>query len=189
MHASRFLVLVVSGGLTAGCSTLLHGPTQQVRIESDPPGAQATIMPQLSQRGPGFLIEGDLTVTTPAEIQLRRDTSYRVEFEHEGYKLATTKVRSEYDFVNSPLACGACEAIGALPRPDMSGKPLPLRFLSAFYTSPVGAIGAIGGALRMFSPEALMGNSFKLKAADDGYFDQFSGLGTPVVRQGLERAD
>jgi hypothetical protein len=189
MNVRGVLALALGGSLATGCSTLFHGPTQQVRIESDPPGAEATITPQTSQRGPTFLIEGDKTVRTPATVELRRDTFYRVEFMKEGYKLGTAKVRSEYDFVNAPIVCGPCEAVGALPRPDLQDRPLGLRFLSAFYTYPVGAIGALGQALRLVSPEAILGHAFKLKAEDDGYFDQFSGLGTPTVRQRLDPLD
>jgi len=175
--------------MLTGCSTLFHGPTQQVRIESDPPGAEATITPQTSQRGPTFLVEGDTKVRTPATIELQRDTLYRVEFVKEGYKIANAKIRSEYDFVNAPIVCGPCEAIGALPKPDMTNRSLGMRFLSAFYTYPVGAVGAVGGALRILSPEAILGHAYKLKAEDDGYFDEFSGLGTPTVTGHLERLD
>jgi hypothetical protein len=189
MNVRGVIAVAVAGTLASGCSMLFHGPTQQVRIESDPPGAEATIMPQTSQRGPTFLIEGNQEVRTPATVTLRRDTFYRVEFQKPGYKIGTTKLRSEYDFVNAPVVCGPCEAIGALPKPDMQGRSLGLRFLSAFYTYPVGAVGAVGQALRLVSPEAILGDSFKLKAENDGYFDQFSGYGTPLVRQTLEPLD
>jgi len=189
MNVRGVLVLALGGSLATGCSTLFHGPTQQVRIESDPPGAEATITPQTSSRGPTFLMEGDTTVRTPATVQLRRDTFYRVEFQKEGYKIGTTKVRSEYDFLNAPIVCGACEAIGALPRPDMQDRFIGLRILSAFYTYPVGAIGAAGQALRLVSPEAILGHAYKLKSEDDGYFDGFSGFGTPIVRNKLEPLD
>ena len=38
-----------------GCSSIVHGPMQDVRVESNPPGAGITIFPQQSQRGPLFL--------------------------------------------------------------------------------------------------------------------------------------
>ena len=84
MNVRGVLALALGGSLATGCSTLFHGPTQQVRIESDPPGAEATITPQTSQRGPTFLIEGNHEVRTPAAVTLRRDTFYRVEFRKEG---------------------------------------------------------------------------------------------------------
>lgn len=189
MNVRAVLALALGGSLATGCSMLFHGPTQRVRIESDPPGAEATITPQTSQRGPTFLVEGDMTVRTPAVVELQRDTFYRVEFQKAGYKIGTTKVRSEYDFLNAPLVGGPCEAVGALPRPDLKGRSLPLRFASAFYTYPVGAFGAVGQALRLLSPEAILGDAFKLKAEDDGYFDQFTGYGTPTVRERLEPLD
>lgn len=188
-------MLVALGGLLAGCSTMVHGPVQSVRIESSPPGAQATITPQTSQRGPGFVHESEQTVTTPATVDLRRDTNYRVEFQKEGYKIASTRVRSEYNwFLGFTPFCGGfplnvCEAVGQIPLPDVQERPLPVRFLTAFFTYPVGAIGAVGKSLRLISPEALAGHSFKLQSEDDGYFDQWSGTGTPVVQNTLERLD
>src|SRR5213593_1902000 len=99
--------------LAGGCATLVHGPYEDVRIDSSPPGATATVSPLLSERGPIFLDPAKkYTVTTPATLHLRRDNSYRVEFSKPGYKIATTQVASSYDWVWAPVTCGPCEAVG-----------------------------------------------------------------------------
>jgi hypothetical protein len=163
---------------------------QDVRIDSDPPGAQATITPQTSVRGPLFAPEGDVTVRTPATVQLHRDTNYRVEWQKEGYQIVAKKIRSEYDWMWAPLACGACEAVGAIPTPDTADRALPIRFLSAaFIEYPVGAFRATGQAVRLISPEAIMGTSFKLKSEDDGYFADWFAVGEPTMSVSLEPLD
>jgi hypothetical protein len=169
---------------------MVHGPMQGVRIVSDPPGAQATITPQTSVRGPLFAPKDDVTVRTPATVQLRRDTNYRVEWQKEGYRIAAKTIRSEYDWMWAPLACGACEAVGALPVPDTAERALPVRFLNAtFIEYPVGAFRATGQAVRLISPEAILGTSFKLKSEDDGYFDHWFAVSEPTVAISLEPLD
>jgi hypothetical protein len=183
----RKAFLAAALGALTGCATLVHGPSQDVLIDSNPPGAKATVSGMLSERGPNFIDKQKQEVTTPATVRLRRDNSYRVELQQEGYKIATNQVVSEYDWFMSPLMCGACEAIGALPTYDMSERSLPVRFAqAAFYEYPVGTFRAIGRALRLISPEAIMGTSFKLKAKDAGYWDDWTGVGTPRVSTTLE---
>jgi hypothetical protein len=175
--ATAFLALA-----TGGCSSLVHGPMQDVRVESNPPGAAITIFPQQSQRGPLFLEEEQIKGTTPTTVRLRRDTNYRVEFQKEGYVIGEKKIVSRYDWAFAPFACGPCEAVGELPKYDMKEHVWPVRFAeAAFYEYPVGAVRSVGGALRVLSPEALMGHSFKLKAEDDGYWQNWHGVGTPVL--------
>jgi len=180
--------LAMGLALLGGCATVVHGPMQDVRIDSNPPGATATVSPMLSERGPNFLDHTkQYTVTTPATVKLRRDNTYRVELAKTGYKINTTKVVSSYDWLWAPVMCGPCEAVGQLPSADMKGKALPLRFLeSAFYEYPKGAIAAIGKGLRIFSPDALLGNSFKLKNENGGYFTNWSGLDAAQVNASLE---
>jgi hypothetical protein len=171
-----------------GCATLVHGPYQDVRIDSSPPGATATVSPMLCERGPNFLDEKKKqTVTTPATVRLRRDNAYRVELEKPGYKISSAQVVPSYDWLWSPVACGPCEAVGELPTYDMKGHALPVRFAeAAFYEYPKGFFRAIGRGFRIFSPEALMGMSFKLKPKDSGYFNDWHALGTPEVTATLE---
>lgn len=170
-----------------GCASMVHGPLQEVRIESSPPGAMATINPQESQRGPLFLTEEPIEITTPATVRLRRDTTYRVEFQKTGYVIDEKKIVSHYDWVFAPVSCGPCEAIGELPTYDMKGHAMPVRFAeAAFYEYPVGAVRSFGKVMRITSPEALLGHAFKLKNEDDGYFENWTGVGTPLVHVDLK---
>jgi hypothetical protein len=182
-------VLAVAVAALSGCATVVHGPYQEVVIDSNPPGAQATVTAQLSERGPLFVDKEKQTVTTPATVRLRRDNNYRIELEKPGYKLASAQVVSAYDWLWAPVACGPCEAVGALPKYDMSEHSLPVRFLeAAFYEYPVGAVRSFGHAMRIFSPDALLGNAFKLQNKGGGYFEDWSGLGTPTIEASLEPA-
>lgn len=172
--------------LLSGCATVMHGPYQDVRIESDPPGAKATISPMLSARGPAFLDAKKQTVTTPATVRLRRDNTYRVELELPGHKIGNSKVVSSYDWVWAPLPCGPCEATGELPTFDTSEKMAPVKLANAAYEYPKNGIKAFGYMLRLMSPEALMGTSFKLKPEDGGFFSDWHALGEPTVTTKLE---
>jgi hypothetical protein len=182
-------VLVATLALLGGCATIVHGPYQEVRVDSDPPGATATISPMVSERGPAFLdAEKSRKVTTPATVRLLRDNSYRVEFEKPGYKLATTQIVSEYDWFWAQVTCGPCEAVGALPSFDTTDRNLAIQFVeNAFYEYPKGFFGAWGKGLRIFSPDALLGNSFKLKEKGSGYWSGWHGLGTPEIRATLQQ--
>jgi hypothetical protein len=180
-------ILALAVAALSGCATVVHGPYQEVVIDSNPPGAQATVSAQLSERGPLFVDKQKQTVTTPATVRLRRDNNYRVEVEKPGYKIGSNQVVSEYDWLWAQIACGPCEAVGALPKYDMSEHSLPVRFAeAAFYEYPVGFVRAVGKAMRLFSPDALLGNAFKLKNKDGGYWENWSGLETPTIETSLE---
>jgi len=182
------LFLACLWALLGGCATVIHGPYEDVRIDSSPPGATATISPLLSERGPQFLDPTkQYSVTTPATVRLRRDNTYRVELAKPGYALASAKVVSSYDWLWAPVTCGPCEAVGELPTYDLKGKPLPLRFVeAALYQYPKGFVRAWGRGLRIFSPDALLGTAFKLKPPDGGFFSNWHALGTPSVSATLE---
>ena len=84
-------------------------------------------------------------------------------------------------------ACGPCEAVGALPSYDVSDQNIAVRFAeSAFYEYPKGFIGGWGKGMRIFSPDALLGSTFKLKEKDSGYWAGWHGLGTVEIRPTLE---
>jgi hypothetical protein len=182
------LVLAATLAMLGGCATIVHGPYQDVRIDSNPPGATVTIAPQLSERGPGYLDEQKKrTVTTPATVRLLRDNSYRIEIEKPGYAIYSTQLVSEYDWFWGQVTCGPCEAIGALPTYDLKDQNVGVRFLeAAFYEYPRGFFRAWGRGLRIFSPDALLGSSFKLKQKESGYWDDWHGLGTPEVAATLQ---
>ena len=171
----------------AGCATLIHGKYQNVRIESEPPGATATISAVQSERGPQFIDAKKQTVTTPATVQLHRDNTYRVELNKPGYRIGTTRVVSSYDWLWAPAVCGPCEAVGELPTYDMKGHALPLRFAeAAFYEYPKGFIRSWGYGFRLFSPEAWLGTSFNLKPGDGGTFSDWHAVGEPTIAARLE---
>jgi hypothetical protein len=169
-----------------GCATFIHGPYQDVRIESEPPGATATVSAMLSERGTNFLDPKKQTVTTPATVRLQRDNTYRVEMNKPGYRIGSTKVVSSYDWLWSPILGGPMEAVGQLPANNMAGRPLAARFAeAAFYGYPRGFFKSFGYALRLFSPESWMGNAFKL-APEGEVWSYWYGLGEPTVSARLE---
>jgi hypothetical protein len=171
----------------AGCATVGHGPFQNVRIDSHPSGATATVAAMASERGPLFLDAEKRVVTTPATVRLRRDNSYRIEIAKPGFGIKQTQVVSSYDWLWAQISCGPCELVGDLPRNDMSGHSLPVRFLeAAFYDYPRGFFRAIGRGTRLFSPEALLGTSFKLRPKDEGFWSDWHALGTPEVTATLD---
>jgi hypothetical protein len=178
------LIALTAGGCSAA---LVHGPLQDVRIESNPPGALVTIYPQQSQRGPLFLDEEQIKVTTPGTVRLARDTSYRLEFQKAGHVIGERKIVSRYDWFVGWSPCNACELVGELPTFDMKEHMWLVRFgQAAAYEYPVGTMRSIGEALRIFSPDAVTGNAFKLKNEDDGYWTNWTGLGTPTVSADLK---
>jgi hypothetical protein len=182
------LFLASALAFLGGCATMIHGPYQDVRVDSSPPGATATVTATLSERGTNYLDpKRTYTVTTPATLRLRRDNTYRVDLQKAGYKTSSAKLVSSYDWVWAPVVCGPCEMVGDLPTYDLKGKPLPLRFAeAAFYEYPRGFVRAWGRGMRIFSPEALLGNSFKLRSDSAGFFSGWHALGTPHVETTLE---
>jgi hypothetical protein len=181
------LILASAAFLLGGCASMIHGPYETVRIESDPPGATANVSATQSERGSLFLDPQKQTVTTPATLRLRRDNTYRVELLKPGYKVSTTKVVSSYDWLWTPYLCGPCEAAGQLPTYDLKDQALPVRFLeAAFYEYPKGFFRAWGYAFRIFNPEALMGTSYKLAPEKGGFLSNWHALGEPTVTGHLD---
>jgi hypothetical protein len=71
------VALVVLAAITvvvvgSGCATIVSGSRQQVKIESDPPGAIARVEEQ--------------TISTPGSITLKRNRTYTVYISKEGYE-------------------------------------------------------------------------------------------------------
>jgi len=176
---SSSLLVGAAVALLSGCATVVHGPYEDVRIESNPPGAKVTLSAQESQRGPLYLDSRKLEVTSPATVQLKRDNMYRVEFQKPGYKIATAKIVSSYDWfwAIDPLCggvvCGVTNALGQTP--GIEHPYNPMRFFKAF-----------GEGVRIFSADAWMGASFKLNPENAGFWDNFHGLGTPTISATLE---
>ena len=116
--------------LVTGCSTIIHGPLQDVRVDSTPAGATATISATDSQRGTGYLDEKQV-VTTPAVVKLRRDNTYRIDFEKSGFGTARAELVSHYDWFWGQVTCGLCEAVGDLPNIETAERAWPLQLLAA----------------------------------------------------------
>jgi len=70
----RLLLAVWMALLSVGCATVMHGSHQRIWIDSTPQNAAATIHP------------GDMTLTTPAEVELPRKDSYQVQYDLDGYE-------------------------------------------------------------------------------------------------------
>jgi len=75
---------------TLGCATIVNGPTQDVEITSNPPGASVLILPEKKM------------VVTPAEVELDRKTVHTLIFELEGCRPATGYL----DRLNSNVTTG-----------------------------------------------------------------------------------
>jgi len=69
--------------LGCGCTTVLRGSEQTMRFQTDPSGAVVRI--------------NDQTYTTPAQVQLKRATKYRVEISKPGYRSITFDLVGEID--------------------------------------------------------------------------------------------
>jgi hypothetical protein len=172
-------VLVVLGG----CATLIHGPYEDVAFESNPPGATATVTATMSERGPNYLDpKKSYTVTTPATLRLRRDNTYRVEMQKPGYRIATSKVVSSYDWAWAPVTCGPCELVGDLPTYDMKGPPAsrPLRAGRVLRVSR-GFVRAWGRGLRIFSPRGAPRELVQAARRERRLLRQLARVGTPRI--------
>lgn len=114
MRTLPLVSLVFASILSAGCGTILHGSRQDIRVETDPPGATASA-------------EGQ-TITTPGVLKLhRKATGLEVVVEKEGYvtrRVALVRKDAGSDWKNivfAPVgfAVGAV-TFGALPPDDSS---------------------------------------------------------------------
>lgn len=77
---TRVLALVLSVVLLAGCATIVSGTTQEISFRSVPPGATVT---------------GDVTLTTPGTVELKRKGKYVVKFSQDGFPDRSTVVQSD----------------------------------------------------------------------------------------------
>jgi hypothetical protein len=84
MKLVRLLPPLLLLSLTTGCATVLHGTRQNVRVETDPPGATASA--------------GGQTVTTPGVLKLhRKETNLEVVVEKEGYVSVRVPLARQFD--------------------------------------------------------------------------------------------
>lgn len=66
--------------LLSGCATLIHGPSQSIRVESEPSGAQVEI-------------DGRPVGETPTTVDLKRDQDHRVRLHHTGHEPHTVTLQ------------------------------------------------------------------------------------------------
>jgi hypothetical protein len=98
-------LLLALAPFLSGCATVIHGTRQDVRVETDPPGATASA--------------GDQKITTPGVLSLkRREKALEIVVEKEGYetrRVALTRKDSGWDWLNAigiPVGIGVGGAIG-----------------------------------------------------------------------------
>jgi len=66
----------------SGCATIIHGTSQEIGISSNPSGAEASLSP------------GNVKVTTPGTITLKRNKDYAVNVKKDGYEDAGATISS-----------------------------------------------------------------------------------------------
>ena len=105
MRPANLLPLLLLPILTTGCATVLHGTRQDVRVETEPPGATASV-------------EGQ-TITTPGVLELRRrEKAQEVLIEKYGYvsrRVALSRKTSGLVWANFafiPVGAAAGAAVG-----------------------------------------------------------------------------
>lgn len=98
-------LLLVLAPLLSGCATVLHGTRQDVRVETDPPGATASA--------------GDQKITTPGVLKLKRkEKALEIVVEKEGYetrRVALTRKDSGLQWLNMigiPVGVGVGASVG-----------------------------------------------------------------------------
>jgi hypothetical protein len=83
-------LLLVLAPLLSGCATVIHGTRQDVRVETEPPGATASV--------------GDQKITTPGVLKLKRkEKALEIVVEKEGYetrRVALTRKDSGWQWLN-----------------------------------------------------------------------------------------
>ncbi len=98
-------LLLALAPFLSGCATMIHGTHQNVRVETDPPGAIASV--------------GDQKITTPGVLRLKRkEKALEIVVEKEGYetrRVALTRKDSGLvwlDTIGIPVGVVAGGAIG-----------------------------------------------------------------------------
>ena len=70
--------------LTCGCGSLIRGTTQEIRIDSYPPGASGEV--------------DGMSIQTPAKLMLTRNEPHTVVLRKEGYTEFRTKINKEFSW-------------------------------------------------------------------------------------------
>ena len=125
-------LLLVLAPLLSGCATVLHGTRQDVRVETDPPGATASV--------------GDQKITTPGVLRLKRkEKALEIVVEKDGYetrRVALTRKNSGWQWLNMigiPVGIG----VGAVQGANHTGESADLS--TGITNTATGAV--IGGVV------------------------------------------
>ncbi|NNL56095.1 MAG: PEGA domain-containing protein [Woeseia sp.] len=116
----RIFSILVATLLASGCATITRGTSEAFAIETNPPGASATL-------------SNGLACTTPCSIKVKRRGDFTVTLQKEGYETVTATVSSSIDgaggagmagnvLVGGIIGAGVDAGTGAMH----SHKPNPL---------------------------------------------------------------
>lgn len=127
----KMSLLLVLAPLLSGCATVIHGTRQDVRVETNPPGATASA--------------GDRKITTPGVLRLKRkEKALEIVVEKEGYetrRVALTRKDSGWDWLNTIGIPVGIVAGGAIGHRSDSGF---LAFEGAATGAVIGGVGLSG---------------------------------------------
>jgi hypothetical protein len=82
MNANRVVLSVAAALVLSGCGAILHGPRQNIDVQTSPGGAKLETSPATG------------TFTTPATLNLERKNTYLLTFTAPGYNPATFNLRN-----------------------------------------------------------------------------------------------
>ena len=151
----RLVPLFLLFGLTTGCATILQGSHQDIRVETDPPGATASGASQ--------------TITTPGALNFRRDAKdLDVIVEKEGYvpcRVVLTRKENGTKWANLVLApVGAAIGVGFGSLGSSEDDPLLIQVSDAVF-GPQATWGFVFGILvpaTGFAVDHVTGAAYKL---------------------------
>jgi hypothetical protein len=91
MKTTGIVALALAVGVT-GCASIASGPTQQIKVESNPPGAKIIVAEKIREKGaakdaPMIFVKKEDAGVTPATVVIRRRAG-AILIEKEGYETA-----------------------------------------------------------------------------------------------------
>jgi hypothetical protein len=147
MKVRSFLLLVILGVLSSGCATTLGGRSQEITVDSDPPGATVGIDCGLKTSDAGL---------TPLKVRVsRRAEPCKVNVSKEGYEAAEVYLDSRFnpDTLGN-LVFGGGALLHASEDEDVYGAGDDL--LGGIVVTGVGmAVDGISGAMWMRYPNVI----------------------------------
>jgi hypothetical protein len=80
-YAGVLLLLFIAALSFSGCATLVHGTTQKIPVNSEPPGAECSMAGNITR------------YTTPCEVELSRKQDHLITIKKDGYHPETVEVK------------------------------------------------------------------------------------------------